>query len=385
MKKVKILPEHRSLAIALGTVIIVGILLNYSLGHLDQLSTNWSRFMDLLFPFIIGFSIAFLLNKPMMFFETKVMGSWRLKTSLKRTLAVLAALLCGAGVVWLFMAILLPQLVQSIGSFIDQAPEYIERFRGVVSEFALQNNLDLSQLNSLLGIENKDLFNQLTNFIQNVIPSLLMASLQITSTLFNVVLGIMAGAYMLLDKERFLAMIRKVLFALLPQAYAHYVLSVGNRANEIFNSFIVGKAIDSLIIGILCYIGMEVLQLPYAVLISVIVGVTNMIPVFGPFIGAVPGLIILTIINPLYFIYFGLFVLALQQLDGNLIGPLILGDKLGLPSLFILFAVVVGGGLFGIVGMFIGVPLFALFISIGKEYIALQTRLRETKETQSAE
>ncbi|MGL5978203.1 MAG: AI-2E family transporter [Erysipelotrichaceae bacterium] len=374
--KIKLQEEHKSLALALLIVVIVGIGVNYIVLHIPQIKEVASMLTGLLFPFIIGFAIAFLLNKPLIWVETKVLGRWNTKASLKRSIAVVITLLIAIISVGLVVSIILPQIISSLTSLVDQAPYYIENFEQFMGQLMIEFNISADEISNLFGVSQQDVITQLTSFLQEVLPHALLYGIQLTTTIFNVVLGIMAGAYMMLDKERFLRYIRKTLRALFSNGTCDYLLRLGNRANMIFNDFIVGKAIDSAIIGVLCYVGMTIFNFPYAILISVIIGITNMIPVFGPFIGAVPGLIILTIINPINFIYFALFVLALQQLDGNIIGPIILGDKLGLPSLFILFAVVVGGGLFGIVGMFIGVPLFALLASIIKEFLQYRAKQR---------
>ena len=146
---------------------------------------------------------------------------------------------------------------------------------------------------------------------------------------------------------------------------------------DIFNNFIIGKAIDSNIIGILCYIGTVVFKFPYGILVSVFIGVTNMIPVFGPFIGGIPGTLIMFMIDPWLALWFALFVFALQQFDGNFLGPLILGDKLGIPTIGILFSVCIGGGLFGVAGMFIGVPCFAVIYQAIREYINIRLEKKE--------
>lgn len=366
----KIKEQHYSLLLTLLMVVMIGIGFQFILTHYETISTIFSKITDLLFPFIIGFSIAFLLNGPVKFVEKHVFSKLKVKGTFARMLSVLSVLVISIVFVSAFFWIIVPQIVISIQTLIEQTPGYIDGFERFINDIVIRYNIDLEQVNVLLGLREIDFITQITAFIQEVLPQLITYSITLTSTFFNVVLGIMASAYMLLDKERFVNGIKNTLLVLFPRKYGEYTISVGRKANDIFNNFIIGKAIDSLIIGLLCYFGMNLIGLPYALLISVIIGITNMIPVFGPFIGAVPGLIILTIINPVYFIYFGLFVLALQQLDGNVIGPLILGDKLGMPSLFILFAVVVGGGLFGIVGMFIGVPLFALIISICKELLS---------------
>ena len=181
--------------------------------------------------------------------------------------------------------------------------------------------------------------------------------------------------------------VKKINYAIFPIQASEYLHRMALASADIFNNFIIGKAIDSLIIGILCYIGSLIFQFPYALLLSVFVGVTNMIPVFGPFIGAVPGMFILFIIHPITALYFALFIFVLQQFDGNILGPLILGAKLGLPSIGILFSVVIGGGLFGIIGMFIGVPCFAVIYMAVKEFVAyrLEKKALDLKELSQEE
>ena len=151
--------------------------------------------------------------------------------------------------------------------------------------------------------------------------------------------------------------------------HANILIHIGRKANEIFTGFIIGKIIDSAIIGVLCFLGMTLLKLPHVLLVSVIVGVTNVIPVFGPYIGAIPGVILIFLVNPLQGLYFAIFILALQQLDGNVIGPAILGDSTGLSPFWVIFSIVVGGGLFGVLGMIIGVPTFALIYYIFRMFL----------------
>ena len=182
---------------------------------------------------------------------------------------------------------------------------------------------------------------------------------------------------MMMDKERLLRYFKKLNYAVFPKNVAEYTHRLMLSSSQIFNNFIIGKAIDSLIIGILCYVGSVLLGFPYAILLSVVVGVTNMIPVFGPFIGAIPGVVLLFIIHPITAVYYALFILVLQQFDGNILGPLILGDKLGLPSIGILFSVVIGGGLFNVVGMFIGVPCFAVIYMAVREWTHYRLEKRQ--------
>ncbi len=358
-----------------GSVALIAIVIFFAFYNLTALKSYFAGLFGLISPFILGFAIAFLLNKPMMFIEEKGLNKLRIKQGHKRTLAAIAALILGIFIVGLFFYLLIPQLWESIHSLVEAFPKYISDFQIFVEAMIEENHLDLDEIQKLFG--NQDIFARLTDFVSNALPQMARLSYGFMNMLLNVVLGIMSALYMLLDKEKLCRHTRIAVYALLPNDTAEYLITTSRKTADIFNNFIVGKAIDSLIIGVLCYIGMSILQLPYAILLSVIVGITNMIPVFGPFIGAVPGVFILMIIHPIDAVYFALFILLLQQFDGNILGPLILGDKLGLPSLWILFAVCVGGGLFGIVGMFIGVPLFAVVYMLAKELFAYRLQKKQ--------
>ncbi len=358
-----------------GSVALIAIVIFFAFYNLTALKSYFAGLFGLISPFILGFAIAFLLNKPMMFIEEKGLNKLRIKQGHKRTLAAIAALILGIFIVGLFFYLLIPQLWESIHSLVETFPKYISDFQIFVEAMIEENHLDLDEIQKLFG--NQDIFARLTDFVSNALPQMARLSYGFMNMLLNVVLGIMSALYMLLDKEKLCRHTRIAVYALLPNDTAEYLITTSRKTADIFNNFIVGKAIDSLIIGVLCYIGMSILQLPYAILLSVIVGITNMIPVFGPFIGAVPGVFILMIIRPIDAVYFALFILLLQQFDGNILGPLILGDKLGLPSLWILFAVCVGGGLFGIIGMFIGVPLFAVVYMLAKELFAYRLQKKQ--------
>ena len=186
---------------------------------------------------------------------------------------------------------------------------------------------------------------------------------------FNLIMAIFIAFYMLFDKENFLRQLRKVIYALTSEKTANRILYNGSRIHNIFQSFIVGKALDSLIIGILAFIGLTLIKAPLVLVLSLIIGVTNMIPYFGPFLGGIPAVIITLLISPIHGIWVGLFILALQQFDGNFLGPKILGNSLDVSPLWIILAVVVGGAVMGPLGMFIGVPIFATIKMFCTEYI----------------
>ena len=216
----------------------------------------------------------------------------------------------------------------------------------------------------------EDYILSIVSTITTYIPIAINYSYAIISNIFNILISLIITVYMLYDRERFISQIKRVTYALFSKKSADFLCKVTNLTSRMFNQFIFGKALDSFIIGIVCLICTSLLRLPYAPLFSFIIGITNMIPVFGPFIGAIPCALILLIIDYFKAFEFVIFIIILQQIDGNIIGPRILGDSLGLPSLWVMFAIIVGGGCFGIFGMFVGVPIFSVIYLLIKEKVA---------------
>ena len=356
-------------------IVAVGILLYFALYRFQQLASFFGSFFSLLMPFILGFAIAFILNGPMMFFEAKLFGKLRCSKQVKRNLSALLSLVLFIAIVCFLLALLIPQLVESIASLVKSFPGYAADFQVFAIDFMKEHDINVEIINKFISDYN--IVGKLTEFVTSALPQMAKLTYQLGSTLLNVLLGIISGLYMMMDKERLLRYFKKLNYAVFPKNVAEYTHRLMLSSSQIFNNFIIGKAIDSLIIGILCYVGSVLLGFPYAILLSVVVGVTNMIPVFGPFIGAIPGVVLLFIIHPITAVYYALFILVLQQFDGNILGPLILGDKLGLPSIGILFSVVIGGGLFNVVGMFIGVPCFAVIYMAVREWTHYRLEKRQ--------
>jgi len=371
MMKVKLTKEmrekiHVGIIISAFSIIMYFLLMNFKVA-----SGLWSTITSILFPFILGFAIAFLLNPIMVFFELKVFKNWQPKGKGKRIICMLISLLLALIAIVLLIRMIIPTIADSVTDLIVNNEYYINSFSRFITDVFEDFHLDTSKVKNIVG-EGSEFLNQFANLFSNTVPTIVSTSYGIIKSLMNMIIGIAAAMYLLLDKEYFLRIAKKVNFAIFPKTVAHYLKSLSNVIRDVFYAFIVGKAIDSFIIGILCYIGLSLMNIQYALLLSVIVGITNMIPVFGPFIGAMPGILILLMVHPIHALYFTIFIIALQQLDGNVIGPLILGDKLGLPSFWILFSVTVGGALFGIVGMFIGVPTFAVIYYGVVEFINIR-------------
>ena len=322
-------------------------------------------------PFIYGIGIAFLLNPLRKIIEYSWLEKTKLKPRTKKIIASFGALFIGIIMLFVFFSILIPQMISSIQTFLSSFEGYVDSARNF---FESNNFFSDDLLKTLNPVIDKGV-SMLGDWVSNLASSLnaiLMYSVIFAKSVMNFLIGMIIALYILLDEVNLKRQMKKVLYALLPEKTTKGILRTTRLTINTFNSFVAGKAVDSLIIGILCYIILSFMKMPYTPLISVVVGVTNMIPVFGPFLGAVPSILILLLVDPFKALEFSIFVLILQQVDGNIIGPRILGGAVGLPTLYVMFAIIIGGALFGIVGMFIGVPVFSVIFVLVSEFIHRQ-------------
>ena len=322
-------------------------------------------------PFIYGIGIAFLLNPLRKIIEYSWLGKTKLKPRTKKIIASFGALFIGIIMLFVFFSILIPQMISSIQTFLSSFEGYVDSARNFIESNNFFSDDLLKTLNPVIdkGVS------MLGDWVSNLASSLnaiLMYSVIFAKSVMNFLIGMIIALYILLDEVNLKRQMKKVLYALLPEKTTKGILRTTRLTINTFNSFVAGKAVDSLIIGILCYIILSFMKMPYTPLISVVVGVTNMIPVFGPFLGAVPSILILLLVDPFKALEFSIFILILQQVDGNIIGPRILGGAVGLPTLYVMFAIIIGGALFGIVGMFIGVPVFSVIFVLVSEFIHRQ-------------
>ena len=322
-------------------------------------------------PFIYGIGIAFLLNPLRKIIEYSWLEKTKLKPRTKKIIASFGALFIGIIMLFVFFSILIPQMISSIQTFLSSFEGYVDSARNF---FESNNFFSDDLLKTLNPVIDKGV-SMLGDWVSNLASSLnaiLMYSVIFAKGVMNFLIGMIIALYILLDEVNLKRQMKKVLYALLPEKTTKSILRTTRLTINTFNSFVAGKAVDSLIIGILCYIILSFMKMPYTPLISVVVGVTNMIPVFGPFLGAVPSILILLLVDPFKALEFSIFILILQQVDGNIIGPRILGGAVGLPTLYVMFAIIIGGALFGIVGMFIGVPVFSVIFVLVSEFIHRQ-------------
>lgn len=354
-----------------GTILLLVFFLFFNFSLIGK---ELNRFINVLMPFISGFAIAFVLS-PLVVFVEKILPK-RYSDKCKRMIGVLFAMIMFFTFFVVFSIIMIPQLADSISALATTINSYFKSGDDIFVQLVNTFGLTEETLSTFA-----DVFNSVLGFIvtyfTNILPDIIDGSLNFVVRTFNVVVGVVIAVYILLDRDRFYLQIKKVMYALFPQKKVDYVIDVSHLSSHLFKRFILGKLLDSFIIGILCFVGMSIIGIEYPLLISCIIGVTNMIPVFGPFIGAVPAIFILLLVSPIQALWFAIFVFVLQQFDGNILGPYILGDSMGLPSFWIMFAIIVGGGFFGIIGMFLGVPLFALIYFLIKTAVAKRLEQRE--------
>ncbi len=329
-------------------------------------------------PIAYGAFMAYLLSPVVNFFEQTLFPA-RVRQAKERGLFSSAGIravsilltwaLVGAAL-YLLASVLLPELYKSVLQLVGNVGEYylrisrwvehmLETYPALESWAAAQMDSAFQKASAWLGEDVLDKALEALSQAQSVVSAAAGGVASLVIFLKDLLVGAIVSIYLLATKEGCAALGRKLAYSVFPQKEAHWVLRGVIRGNEIFSGFVRGKLLDSLIIGILCFIGCSVLNFPYTPLISVFIGVTNIIPFFGPFLGAIPSAFLILLVSPLKALYFLIFVLVLQQLDGNVIGPKILGDKTGLSSLWVMIAILVGGSFFGVPGMFFGVPVFA--------------------------
>lgn len=364
--KFKLDKKYFKIALYATGSICFSILFYMCLTNMRNLSGFTAKIASLLVPFLYAFAFAYLLNPVLK--KTERLLAFLLERKkqhprLKRGLAIGITYLFALLLIYIFILILLPQLLLSLRSLVMGIPDIVNNLTNQVDALLAYWNFPLegagSRLDHLIS-STGDLLNKAYEFLNKMLPLLYGLTARIAGSVLDIILGVIISIYMLGSKEKFFAQINKILFSCFGRERAKQIIQFGHYTNDTFTGFIIGKIIDSLIIGIICFIGMRIFRFPYPLLISVIVGVTNIIPYFGPFIGAIPSIIIILFVSPVQALWFGVFILALQQFDGNILGPKILGNSTGLSSFWVIFAILISGGLFGFIGMLVGVPLFAI-------------------------
>lgn len=373
----KIEPNQKYLTVSFYTVITFAIclFLVVIVQKFSVISGVLASFANVIAPVTWGIVIAYIVNPLMKFFERffgKCFEKKKPRRKLVRSLSVAFGLLSLLAVLFAIVAVLLPQVVESVIGLARNFNSYLNNFESWIYKFVE----DYPDIYSFVQTQFDNLQPKLTDFINDLVPKLGEIAVKLKDGalgfiggLSDFIIGFIVAIYLLFSKEKFIAQMRKLVAAVLPEGGKNAVYSIAARTNKMLGGFISGKLIDSTIIGILTFICMSIMKMDFVALISVVVGVTNIIPFFGPFIGAIPSALLLLVAAPRQVIPFVIFIFILQQFDGNILGPKILGDSTGLSPFWVMFAIFVGGGMFGFAGMILGVPIFAVIYSLVRDFV----------------
>lgn len=368
--------QYFTICIYAGVMVLIAAIIFKCILDIDKTKAWLRQVIGMLSPFILGALLAYVLN-PMVHMFYRGIGRLcdrlhvKIKHSIHTVLSILVTYVIVVGFVVLTLLYVFPEIAKNIVDFVNYLPTAYNTVLDMLARLQKRfPNLEISAVRSYLADAMPELASYLQNFATNMVPALYTISMSIVDWLANLFITLMVSIYMLYDKRRIMRASWRLIYAFVPKKHIPACQEILAECNRLFSSFVVGKFIDSLIIGILCFILMTILQLPYALLISIIVGVTNMIPYFGPFIGAAPGILVILFISPLQALIFAVMIFCLQQFDGLILGPKILGDSIGLKPLWIIFAITVGGHLAGLIGMFLGVPVVAILSYLFDLYLA---------------
>lgn len=366
-------PLNKYLIISFFAICTVAVssLIIYFIFNFKIIASFFGKLLSIMAPIFIGFAIAYLISPIVDFFEKKVFKFKKAKKDrfrLKRALSISCAYILVLAAVAAILAIIIPQLYSSFETFAANISTYEATLRSWSNSFFDKSGNYYPIVQKIIelfdGIIDKGI-----DYITQLIPQAILLIKDISVVVVNLLVAVFVSIYMISRKEYLLAQIKKVTYSIFEQSTIKHMTDFIDMLDDSVGGFVKGKFIDSAIIGALCYIVMIILRLDYAMLISVIVGVTNVIPFFGPFIGAIPSAFILLMVNPGEVIPFLIAILLIQQLDGNFIGPKILGSSMGLSAFWVLVAIVVMSGLFGFTGMIIGVPIFSVLYNLAERLI----------------
>lgn len=356
-------------------VIAAGVLFYFSIDYMGDLVKAIRSLMGILSPFIWGLVISYLLVPSMMMYERKLFRPLvasikkrrpkvKLSKKLPRVLALILAEIVMLLLITALIYLIVPQVYDSISAIITNSPAYFESaskaIDNLLHDFPEIEMYATKVFGNITETLTKWATNTLLPSMENIVTNITTGVFSVVKAVYNIAIGMIVSIYILYNKEPFIAHYRKTLYCIFKPEKARKISSALRFADRTFMGFIVGKLLDSAIIGMICYVGCVVMRMPYDLLISVIIGVTNIIPFFGPFIGAIPSALLVLLVDPKMCLWFVIFIIVLQQIDGNIIGPKILGTSIGINGFWVLFSIVFFGGLFGFWGMLLGVPTFVI-------------------------
>lgn len=400
--KFKLNNKYSRWGITAFLVIAAGILFYYFVFHGSNILVGFRRFINVLMPVVFGLAIAYLLSPVLNYIEKKMLlplcnklgiNESKRRSSVVRGISIFLTAFLFIAVIYMLFYMIISQLVPSIQNIISNFGTYRTNFLNWVDQL-LEDNPDLGD--DILRIINQ-YSAQLNTWIIELPSNINVWLRTVTNTatnilgvLWNFIIGFIIAIYVLASKEKFAAQAKKIAYALFERDTANLTIRNFRFTHQTFIGFLGGKIVDSIIIGLLCFVGTTLMKTPYGALVSVIIGFTNVIPFFGPYLGAIPSAILILIVDPMHplnCVYFVIFIIILQQFDGNFLGPKIIGNSTGLTSFWVIFSITFFGGFFGIIGMVVGVPIFAVIYAAVKSLINTTLRKKamptETKKYES--
>lgn len=353
-------------------VLVLTISIVFFFFNLGIIGVFFKKLLKICSPLIYGACLAYALNPLMKFYEEKVFRPRRKKSKLSRSvrrgLSVSASVLSVIAFLILFIAMIVPQLRISLRDLIDKLPEYVASLEDLAKSLAQSNETMGGLVNSAISYVD-DLMESSYELLQEYLPVLGDVLQSIASLLLDIILGFVFAVYFLCAKEYIIAQTKKAMMALFSEKNYKKITYFLSLTDHTFGKYFVAAILDSILVGFICFVLVQLAGMPYAPLIGVVIAITNIIPIFGPFIGAVPCAIILFVCKPSYAIIFAIMILVVQQIDGNIIVPRIHGASTGLAPVWIIISITVMSGLFGFIGMFIGVPCFSVIYMMIKKYV----------------
>lgn len=366
-------------------IIFVSIIAFVSLQNIPLILSAVSLLLGLFSPLLIGLCIAFILNVLMKIIEERLFLRLNKKNhplwnKSRRTISLILTIGIIAGALFILMFQIVPEFKQTFSLLKENLPFYIDQIQDFSEN--VRNSLKISD-DTLANfqIDWESIGETVSNFLQSSNNNFLVTTTQFTSSvfsgIFNILLGFVFSLYMLLQKESLSSQAKRILYAFLPNDKAAEIVSVAELSNKVFSRFVTGQCTEAVILGVLCFIGMTILSMPYSFLISFLIGVTALIPVFGALFGTAIGAFFILMIDPIQALWFVVFIIVLQRIDAYFIYPRVVGNSVGLPSMWVLFAVIFGGSAFGLVGMLIGVPVFSILYSLLQQAVAKRLKKKE--------
>ncbi|MBS5523388.1 MAG: AI-2E family transporter [Clostridiales bacterium] len=368
-------------------IIAVGILIYTAVGHVDMVYGGIKWVVALLFPFLLGMSMAFILNVPMRSIENGLFGNYRGKfpkliKKIRRPVSFILTLIFILGIICIVILFIAPQLVTTFQTIINGVPAFLNRTQNNLNHLVNEYQWIADRIGDI-EIDWTAISSHLTELLKTGAEGIFSSTVSIATSIINGVvtffLGLFFAIYILFQKEKLSSQCRKLLYAYLPEKRADRIIEIASLSNRTFSKFISGQCLEATILGTMFFIILTIFRLPYALLIGVLIAFTALIPIVGAFIGCIIGALLMLMVSPGDMIFFVILFLVLQQIEGNLIYPKVVGNSVGLPALWVLAAVTIGGSLWGVAGMLIFIPLLSVIYTLLREWAHIRLKQRKIK------